>query len=853
MEKKLSKQAHTEPLRNVGEMLAHLRHYLPSQGPIKDFIHHNTLHMFQEQGMTFHEAIRSASELYGAVEYLPLSTYRAMYAEGKISEAALTQVLLNAGDAAGLLREQMLTGKYPDILRRDGFRSAGYLKSICDAAQIKPEERIHPTVFRLVANYLDQGIAEISIAVHAKDFWSALRIQIKTARPFGLSRRACSWILRHEPEDLTEYLLAKLLPPTADAQTFLLELLMAARGWSGLISQIEENPSYLNYPRRITLAQYVALYMAILTDLALQSYRPAELKATNAHTEYLQKPIPAESEAERVARHWHDAMEWSYYLQALGALAVNAPQKRGRSSAAERAEFQAIFCIDDRECSVRRYLEELSAKFETFGTPGFFGIDAVYQGPYDAISIKQCPVPVKPRHRIRGVATRKRRFALSRLEMNLWHRYANGLFFGWFITLFFGVVSLMRLVFSVHRPKRSFAMASAFASHEDHTHLHYERADGEQAAADGFFEGYTVQEMAERVGRVLRQIGLTHSFAPIVVVVGHGSSSTNNPYFAAYDCGACSGRPGLVNARVFALMANRSDVRLLLAKAGIRIPERTRFVGAIHDTARDELELLDAELIGDEYADEFAKLRQLFTRALDLNALERTRRFAIVDFPETERAAVKEVRLRTEMLFEPRPEYNHATNALAVVGRRSLTENLFLDRRAFFNSYDPAADKDGSILNAILTPLIPVCGGINLEYLFSRLDNVTYGAGSKLPHNVFSLVGVGNGSEGDLRTGLPEQMIEIHDPVRLLIVVEQRREIVQRVLAQNDVVRQWIDLEWVHLVVFDLRSKKFYRRMRSDFVALELGALKPPVYADSRAAYYHHRDNITPAIVLREH
>lgn len=837
----------------VAEILGHIRHFLPSQGPVKDFIHHNTLHMFQDMGLTFHEALRAASELYGANEYLPLSAYRSMYAAGKISEAALSQVLSAAGDAAGVLREQMLTGKYPDLQKRPGFRASGYLKSITVKAGIILEEQVHPTVFRLVANYLDQGIAAISMAHHAHDFWSALRSQLKTARPAGLSRNASDWILRYEPESLIENLLEKLLPNGADRRIFLLELLMAARGWSGLIAQIEENPACLNYARRITLAQYVALYIAILSDLAFKtSYRREEIVCENDHGRYLEQPVPEETEAERVARYWHEAMEWSYYLEALAAIAENARMTRGRSSAAGDAEFQAIFCIDDRECSVRRYLEELSDGIETFGTPGFFGIDAVYQGPFDAISIKQCPVPVKPRHRIRGVAVGKRKVPLGRLEMNLWHRHANGLFAGWLVSLFFGLVSLVRLVFSVHRPTRTFAMASSFAAHEDHTRLHYERAESEPAQ-DGFYEGYTVGEMAERVARVLRQIGLTHSFAPIVAVVGHGSSSTNNPYFAAYDCGACSGRPGLVNARAFALMANRADVRSLLARAGIRIPEKTRFVGAIHDTARDEIALLDVELIGDEYRTDLAKLTRLFTQALELNALERTRRFAIVDFPETERAAVKEVRQRTEMLFEPRPEYNHATNALAVVGRRSLTENLFLDRRAFFNSYDPAADRDGSILNGILTPLVPVCGGINLEYFFSRVDNSVYGAGSKLPHNVFSLVGVGNGSEGDLRTGLPEQMIEIHDPVRLLIVIEQRREIVERVLAQNAAVRDWIDHAWVHLVVYDLKTRRFYRRAGGAFSELVLGLHKPPVFADSRAAYYHRRDNITPAILHRKH
>ena len=46
-------------------------------------------------------------------------------------------------------------------------------------------------------------------------------------------------------------------------------------------------------------------------------------------------------------------------------------------------------------------------------------------------------------------------------------------------------------------------------------------------------------------------------------------------------------------------------------------------------------------------------------------------------------------------LGQPRPEYGHCTNAMAVVGRRTLTRGLHLDRRPFLISYDPAISADG--------------------------------------------------------------------------------------------------------------------------------------------------------------
>src|SRR5688500_18680589 len=45
------------------QVLHELKHYLPAQAPLKDFIHHNTLHAFQN--LNFHKAIRAASKIFG--------------------------------------------------------------------------------------------------------------------------------------------------------------------------------------------------------------------------------------------------------------------------------------------------------------------------------------------------------------------------------------------------------------------------------------------------------------------------------------------------------------------------------------------------------------------------------------------------------------------------------------------------------------------------------------------------------------------------------------------------------------------------------------------------------------------
>ena len=330
--------------------------------------------------------------------------------------------------------------------------------------------------------------------------------------------------------------------------------------------------------------------------------------------------------------------------------------------------------------------------------------------------------------------------------------------------------------------------------------------------------GFTVDEMATRVASLLNGIALTNNFASIVYVVAHGSSSANNPHHGAHDCGACSGRPGSVNSRVFATMANNEKVRIELKNQGIIIPNATQFIGALHDTASDEIEFYDLDTLETENKNRHTKNAQTFENALDLNAKERSRRFASIDTKNEIKKVRKAIKQRSVSLFEPRPELGHGTNTLCIVGKRNLTKGLFLDRRAFLNSYDYKTDLDGKFLTGIMKPLGPVCGGINLEYYFSRVDNYKLGAGTKLPHNVMGLFGVANSSDGDLRPGLPWQMIEVHDPVRLMIIVEHLPEVVLKVIQSVPEMYEWFINEWVHLSVINPETNALFYFKDGQFV-----------------------------------
>jgi len=357
--------------------------------------------------------------------------------------------------------------------------------------------------------------------------------------------------------------------------------------------------------------------------------------------------------------------------------------------------------------------------------------------------------------------------------------------------------------------------------------------------------GFSVEEMARMVERTLRDIGLTAHFARLVIVVGHGSSSLNNPHESAYNCGACSGARGGPNARAFAQMANDPRVRDQLVQRGLVIPRAAVFVGAIHNTCDDRVTYFDLDRLPSSHRPDFVRAGGAIEKARTRNAHERCRRFESAELNLSPEAARRHVEARAEDLSQARPEYNHATNALCIVGRRSRTRGLFLDRRSFLASYDPTQDDDQhAILARILGAVVPVCGGISLEYYFSCVDPEGYGCGSKLPHNIASLLGVMAGAASDLRTGLSAQMTEIHEPVRLLFVIETTPQAMLEIMDRNTLIGRFCRNEWVQVATLDPDSNQiqFFRGGQFELYRPETAEL--PQVAASIDWYRGGRDHL---------
>ena len=556
---------------------------------------------------------------------------------------------------------------------------------------------------------------------------------------------------------------------------------------------------------------------------------------------------------------WQEAYERRYRRQILDAMA--ARRQHGLYEPAARRTAQVVFCIDEREESMRRAIEEQGPEFETFGVAGFFGVAIDYQGLYDAHPAAHCPVVVTPAHEVHESAHpdeaswHSRRLNLRQrvhLIERLIGRSSRGLTGGAGISFVLGPLAGAAVATRIMAPRSSLAIRDRIKQQflpRPRTQLSALREEWQQASQRGKPVGFSLSESVERVTGVLRSIGLVSDFAPIVVVLGHGSTSLNNPHESAHDCGACGGRRGGANARLFAEMANRSDVRAGLRVAGIVVPDDTVFIGGLHDTAVVRVTLYDIGAVPEALEDDFENTCIMLERARRESARERARRFEDAPLGITPEQALAHVEARASHLAQPRPEYGHCTNAIAVVGRRTLTRGVHLDRRPFLVSYDPTIDSDAAILERILAAVGPVGAGISLEYYFSSVDNERFGCGTKLPHNVTGLLGVMNGHQGDLRTGLPLQMVELHEPMRLLLIVEATPDSLLTVASRQAEVRELVVNEWVQLVSVDPESGAMHVFHRGAFVPYLPGGDPLPEVERSVDWHGNRRDFVAPALV----
>ena len=512
---------------------------------------------------------------------------------------------------------------------------------------------------------------------------------------------------------------------------------------------------------------------------------------------------------------WLKAFEAGYQEDLLRKIAAGANDSQVSGGSNSRPDAQAMFCIDVRSEPFRRNLEAVG-RYETIGFAGFFTVFIRHQAHGSHHLTEQYPAIAEAKHTVFELASGNQDELLARheagktffhtihelihdLKAHVLTPYITVESLGWLFGVpLFGRTFFPRL-YRKCREKFTGTVSPAIA-----TNVTIDAATKDEDVTLGL----SLSEQVSTMEAALRTIGLTSNFARLVLVCGHGSSSDNNPFEAALHCGACGGHPGKANARVFAAIANKPEVRAKLADGGIAIPEDTHFIAGLHDTTTDAVVIFDQEDIPPTHHEDIARLAEGLRAAAGRTNQERCARLPLVEKDPSPVTVAREIDRRAGDWSEVRPEWGLSGNAAFIVGSRELSRQIDLQGRVFLNNYDYQGDPSGALLQGVLAGPAVVGQWINSEHYFTATDPEVYGSGSKIYHNVVGRFGIMAGPQSDLRTGLARQSVmngpmPYHEPLRLLVVIEAPRDRIIEVLQELPHVQQLFDNEWIQLVAVD--------------------------------------------------
>jgi uncharacterized protein len=864
------------------EMLKRIRTLLPLQNPLISFTHNNLLMAWEPS--EFWEGSLAAARKYEADFPKPLHFYQSEALKGRISAESLLWALRmeeapnNSWRPARTTEpnsvEQLLLGLLQranrhaaDPLLKGPTVDGGTVPITLWGVPRRERSAIFPAWFRewfcgTIETYLDQGVAAWNNPFRELGLMEYAKASLK-ARAFSEN----SWANKlyralgahQSPPALTSLIEQSSMAP-AEFEEHLLILGFSFKGWLGMVNKAETEPAQfpicavqvrLEDALIILLSAHNIFFggksMAAMAREAAADDLGQTVMLSKAELGHRLKKIGLLSNATpadgvlnelsrrlneldrfRTARVWHHAYEDSLYRVALGTLSHGSSSALLPTTEASRSlQYQVLTCMDDREESFRRHLEEVSPSTQTFGVLGNFNLAIKYLGLGNPKPRQQCPPVVTPERTLYETLTPSNSIPQTKgtpaAVSSNWEKWASAILRwpkgSWVrsilssIFLGFAAVAplLSRVVFPTFGVRLRGAwrtMARRIASKGNVTHISLERENHPLLGPCGF----TIEEQAANLVSVLKPLDIHLNWAPLVFAIAHQSTSDNNPFMQAYGCGACSGHSGISNSRAFVSMANSEAVRAVLRdKYKYIIAPTTQFVAVIHDTTSDQLQFFPPQSLSSEQSHILHNAKLHLRKAAARNCYERTQFFANSPKGIHPSRAIEHCIVRSQSLAEPRPEYGHNRVAIAVYGPRAWTQSLCFDRRAFLVSYHQEQDTENAdTLRDLIHGSLPVVANIGLDYFFSAIDSHGFGAGSKLPLNISALLGVVSGSRGDLRVGLAQQMIEIHEPVRPMAVVQANREALMKIIREHARLARLVGGGWLRVVAFDRVQKRFY-------------------------------------------
>lgn len=765
------------------------------------------------------EATAKELAMVGGIQMtLPRSFYRKKIAEGKISlddlGAAMHQVTGGGDIDPAAFIKKLDAANY-------SFTEGPSIASLIDvAANVTHKDWNRFVLTRIsswAASYFDNGQASWVVADQKAGIFKSWKAEAEvdfTPEINGLKKfRKAVAALPEDPITAAQRSLAELKLTEEDLEFYLHRLLVRVGGWAAYAARLDWD-SELSGGKDGQLIEFLSVLICWEACL-LKSLKSPELKKhwENAKKALANADLNAEEKnqlaTKLILQQAFDRASQREFIAKFDAAAGKEYQKPQQTKA------QAVFCIDVRSEVIRRNIEMVDQEIETLGFAGFFGFPINYVPIAHNKGEAQCPVLISPGPTVLETASEeektrdavKHRMFKNQLS-RVWKSFQKGAITCFSFVSPLGLSYMPKLFtdsFGISRPVP--APDRKGLKKED---LKNRKISLEVAQKGSLKVGIPMEQRIELAKNALTAMSLTKDFADFVLIVGHASTSVNNPHASGLDCGACGGRSGESNAKVAAMVLNDPQVRKALKAENIDIPDTTVFLSCLHDTTTDEITIFNEEEVSEGKKEKLEEVKNALTKAGKASRTERAVRFSLDENAE------KEVMNRSKDWSQIRPEWGLAGCNAFVVASRERTKDIDLEGQSFLHSYNWKSDKDFAVLENIMTAPLIVTNWINMQYYASTVDNEHFGAGNKTLHNLTAGVGVLEGYSGDLRVGLPLQSVHDgekyqHEPIRLNVVIEAPVEAMNRILEKHSSVKELCDNEWLYLMAMDEQGKISHR------------------------------------------
>ena len=448
------------------KILEEEKHLLPDQSPLEYFVHHNNLHHFEDS--PFEHTVEHIYSEYGKSPYMPLSYFRSKYEDGEISDENINKYLKINGfndlnrDIEYYIIEHLFKFNDKNQFHFNRSENLFYDKEIKKLIKFKnqPQDiweklnylinkfnaphihdfhvnnslgRINKILIPFYSIMIDQGQANIQLIDQLRaNPWSLFVNYLETI----LTEKELKNIIKISPDitKLNEFIYQRyfsLIENIDTLRNIIRNHFQSTPGWAGMILKTSINKEVTpRYSCQLDLS-YFLLFRLCLHEVLEKKVKEKkveiysdELVREHAfhfhlhHPKYKLEPVLTYETFSRFTPTLLSRIFQQAYEETYGNLILSGLNKQKKIQITN-SKYQLFFCIDDREESIRRYIEENSNDIETFGVAGFFGLDMNYQATNDRFPRRMCPPAAVPKFLIHELGEKDKFTKLNQILATL--------------------------------------------------------------------------------------------------------------------------------------------------------------------------------------------------------------------------------------------------------------------------------------------------------------------------------------------------------------------------------------------------------------------------------------------------